>query len=403
MTKEDIVNAAFRVWGRNLYKDTSLAKVAACLKVTKPALYRHFADKQALSDAMYGQFFDHYAAFLKPVLAEARKLGGGEGLLAMIHSIVDYYVRNKDYYIFSLIQVAEKADPRYNMVEQLNRRGVFLAEALNLVPAAAGYPSLVYLASATAIFYTALFHKKNGRSGKPGEAKINAFIVDIEKRIRLGLDLDREAVEALDYGKLEALNQVESAGDDGLLKGVATAVAEVGPWNASMEMVAQHSGLSKSGLYAHFKSKQDMLSRLFMTEAEQIARNIRRYTSRSPVMEERIYLAMLSIADYLRAKPEILIVLDWIRIQRMDLDITVPPEIYEFFGELGLKKTRLDPSVETVSHWIHFLVVKTMIRKPVGMEIADISNKTFRILYRFITLGIGGFQNDGAAVSGAKD
>ncbi|MDR2185220.1 MAG: TetR/AcrR family transcriptional regulator [Treponema sp.] len=401
MTKEDIINAAFRVWGRNRYKDTSLSKVAACLKVTKPALYRHFADKQALLDAMYAQFFDHYAGFLKPVLEEARKIESNEGLLMITRAVIDYYVRNEDYYIFSLIQVGEKTDPQYNTAEQLNRRGVPLTQIRNSVPGGTGYPSLVFLAVITVTFYIALFHRKNRGSGKPGEAKIRAFVADIEKRVRLGLGFDGEAVKALDYERLEALSRIGAAdcdGNSGLLKGVAAAVAEAGPWNASMEMVAQRSGLSKSGLYAHFKSKQDMLSWLFTTESDQIARLMRCHTRQIPDTAERLYLAILSVADYLRAKPEILIVLDWARIQRMDLDITVPMEIYEFFRELGMKKTRLDPSVETVAQWILFLVVKTMIRRPVGMEFADISNETFRVLYRFITSGIGGFRNGGAGL-----
>jgi AcrR family transcriptional regulator len=399
MTKEDIINAAFRVWGRNLYRDTSLTKVAACLNVTKPALYRHFADKKALLDAMYIQFFDHYAAFLKSILAEAGRLEGGKGFPAIIRSIIDYYARNEDYFFFSLNQVAEETDPCYNMAEQLTRRGVFLSRMEEFVPSGAGYPSVVGLATITVIFYTALFHKKNYHTGKPREAEIKAFIVNIEEQVRRGLGFDREMVKALDYERLEALSRTDTAGcagDNGLLKGVAAVVAEVGPWNASMEMVAQRSGLSKSGLYAHFKSKQDMLSQLFITEFEQITQILQRHTRQFPVAAERLYLAVFSIADYLRAKPEILIALDWIRIQRMYIDFNVPSKFYGFFRELGLKKTKLNPSTETTAQWISFLIVKTMIRRPAGMEFADISNETFRVLYRFIASGTGSFQNGGA-------
>ncbi|MDR1373966.1 MAG: hypothetical protein LBJ24_03245, partial [Treponema sp.] len=100
-----------------------------------------------------------------------------------------------------------------------------------------------------------------------------------------------------------------------------------------------------------------------------------------------------SVAGYLKVKPEILVVLDWIRIQRMNLAITVAPEVYDFFRELGLKETKLDPSVETVVQWMLFMVAKIMIHRPDGMEIASLSNETFRILYRFIVSGIGGVQD----------
>jgi hypothetical protein len=45
-----------------------------------------------------------------------------------------------------------------------------------------------------------------------------------------------------------------------------------------------------------------------------------------------------------------------------------------------------------ISPWILFLIVKTlMIRKP-GQALGDVPNSDIRSLYKFITLGIGGFK-----------
>lgn len=404
MTKEDIINAAFRVWGRNLYRDTSLTKVAACLNVTKPALYRHFADKKALLDAMYIQFFDHYAAFLKSILAEAGRLEGGKGFPAIIRSIIDYYARNEDYFFFSLNQVAEETDPCYNMAEQLTRRGVFLSRMEEFVPSGAGYPSVVGLATITVIFYTALFHKKNYHTGKPREAEIKAFIVNIEEQVRRGLGFDREMVKALDYERLEALSRTDTAGcagDNGLLKGVAAVVAEVGPWNASMEMVARRSGLSKSGLYAHFRNKQDMLRRLFFTEFERIAGQARKSVGLSDIPEEQLYLGIFSIASYLRSRPEILVAMNWVRTRRLNLGH--PPKSGEFqvFREIAIETLRNDEN----ESWIFFLVLGTMMRRfkktaapmlrntsPEEDNFSDLSNRSIRRLYRFVCLGFRDFE-----------
>ena len=52
MNQEDILQAAFLVWGREAYKKMSLSDVAQELAVTKPALYRHFRNKEALLEAM---------------------------------------------------------------------------------------------------------------------------------------------------------------------------------------------------------------------------------------------------------------------------------------------------------------------------------------------------------------
>ncbi|MDR3336710.1 MAG: TetR/AcrR family transcriptional regulator, partial [Treponema sp.] len=106
MTKQDIITAAFRVWGRELYQTMSLTQIAGELGVTKPALYRHFNNKQALLDAMYGYFFDDHAVCLKSdyekaLLAESPL----EGHLIMARAIMRYYCKNMDTFIFSLIQV----------------------------------------------------------------------------------------------------------------------------------------------------------------------------------------------------------------------------------------------------------------------------------------------------------
>jgi AcrR family transcriptional regulator len=61
MNKTDIIEKALHVWGREMYKTTSLSRLAQALGVTKPALYRHFANKKALLDGIYGYYCDHYA------------------------------------------------------------------------------------------------------------------------------------------------------------------------------------------------------------------------------------------------------------------------------------------------------------------------------------------------------
>ena len=66
MTRQDIIKAALRVWGRELYQHTSLGDVARELGVSKTALYRHFTGKQELLEAMDEYFYDGYAGFLKP-------------------------------------------------------------------------------------------------------------------------------------------------------------------------------------------------------------------------------------------------------------------------------------------------------------------------------------------------
>jgi AcrR family transcriptional regulator len=179
-----------------------------------------------------------------------------------------------------------------------------------------------------------------------------------------------------------------------LLKAVAGAVAQAGPWNASMDMVARRSGISKSGLYAHFKSRADMLAQMFLTEFDRIVDYAELGKSQSPVLEEQFYLAIVGIANYLRSRPEILITLDWIRTRRLDLEIAVPPRIFRLFADIQVKPgwenegSELDG--EPFAQWVLFLIVNTLMRRPEGASFSEVSNMSFRILYKFIVLGIEG-------------
>jgi AcrR family transcriptional regulator len=250
----------------------------------------------------------------------------------------------------------------------------------------------------------------------PPEAVIGEIISLIEAKVTAGLGFDKALVEAIDYVGLEKRisGAARSIKDDGLLRAVAGAVAEAGPWNASMDMVARRSGLSKSGLYAHFKNKQDMLTQLFLTEFNRMADFADASKKQSDVPEEQLYLVIISIADYLRSRPEILITVDWLRTRKLDLGSAAPssasPLIYRIISGIKFRGRGIDqPSdadADKIAQWMLFLIVSTLLRGtgrqtfplPCGPEprrpgdIASVDNSNFRVLYRFIVLGLGGFK-----------
>ena len=419
MTNDDVITAAFRVWGQEFYKTTSLAKLAETLGVSKPALYRHFPDKQSLLDTMEECFYDDYAAALKPAMEEALKNRSWQkSLLSLIQFISGYFARHFDYFIYSLIRLHGSKENQFLYAEPMRKRGVSFEKFRTGV--SADRPSTLFLAGITALFETGMFHKqrlgvKDGAIPKKleeswfsesSEEEVRRFTETVVERIRLGLLFDRALVEALPYEELESRDTGILAPPDPLLKAIAEAVAEEGPWNASMETVARRSGLSKSGLYAHFKSKEDMLSRLFMTEFGRIAQCAAAHTVAAKTPEEGLYLVILSITDYLKARPEILVVLDWVRIQRLELDLSVPAELFNFFAGLTIG-VQFENGRENVSSWILFLLITTLVYTQTafggGIQSAslrpqseaskkEIDYDSLRKLFKFISCGIEGLE-----------
>jgi AcrR family transcriptional regulator len=411
MTKAEIIEAAFKVWARELYLNTSLSHVARELKVCKPALYRHFRNKQALLEAMTMHFCDDFAGFIRADYEKALKnIDGYEDASIMTRITTEYFARNVEIFIFLMIKLHDRQLDISNIVKQLQIRGINLAYS----PHSGDFQSLeMRLIYTTLIFFMAGFHsKRNSLVNSPSEAAILNIIDIINSIIGKGLGYKIGEINGLNYEGLESriagtINNIE---DDPLLKAVAGAVAEAGPWEASMEQVARRSGLSKSSLYGHFKNKQDMLHQLFMSEMGRIIDFAKQGIRQSAVPQEQLYLGIFSIVEYLRAKPDFLVALDWIRNRRISLKPAgnlddKPLQLFQqLFEEINIKPLKEAPlqgaslhgsedmaDESWLSPWILFLVVNTLLQGKTGL-VENVPNSDIRFLHRFLTLGIGGYQ-----------
>jgi AcrR family transcriptional regulator len=429
VTKQDIIQAAFRAWGRSFYKVTSLRDVARELGVSKPALYRHFCSKQALLDAMYDSFLDDYTARIRDGYKTAEEAAEyREAMFAVVRAIIRYFARNANAFVFSLVHVYG-LQRREKTGEFLIRRGVDMGIFDRFVR---GVPSQAIMS--TFAFSMAYFHRMGMIDGTAAAADWEPSEQEIDREISLvcciisnGIGFQKEEIGALDYEALERQVSLISVQieENELLHAVAKAVAGAGPWDVSMEMVARVSGLSKSGLYAHFKNKRDMLIQLFVTEFDRIIDFAENSMQASAVTAERLYLAIFAICDYLRSRPDILIALDWLRVRRIGpldpADKAVPFRLYRIFRDIQpspeLRGCLKEADGDWIPAWILFLLVSSMVhdgrwgedrqfsewfkapRDQRGRlsrgDFSRIPNEVFRVLYRFITRGIQEFTPQG--------
>jgi AcrR family transcriptional regulator len=241
----------------------------------------------------------------------------------------------------------------------------------------------------------ALFHLDRMHRQLPqpaGQKELSALTASILDLAANGLGPSGQLT--MDYEALDTramLTEQETATPDGLLPAVAAVVAEVGSWNASMDMVAKRSGLSKSGLYSHFKSKEDMLLRLFSAEFERISNALARRLDGALPPAERLYLAMATAAEYLLARPDILVALDWLRMQRLGVPDLLPPRLLELFSFLAEPDSGLrlvGGSLPLTVRWILFLTIHQLMR---CTGTSDKSHPTkLRALHRFMLNGLTG-------------
>ena len=404
MTKTEIVDAAFRVWGRNFYRKTSLSQLAKELGVSKPALYRHFENKNALLTAMNERFFDDFAVSIRADFESALQAEDADvGISTIVTSISSFFAQNVYALIFSLVNIYERNLDGHTMTQRLKSLGADMSVLqLTMEKKYTGDIQVVGLVFATLTFLMSNFHKtKKTMRNPPASEEIQNISAVICKTIKSGLGYSAKKT-MLDFENLE--NQVEgmplNSEPEPFFKAVAEAVAEAGPWDVSMDMVAKRLGLSKSSLYGHFKNRKDMLRRLFVTEFKHIIEFAKHCMRFSANPAEQLYLGIFSITVYLRSRQEILVVMDWIRTRKLDLG---KPEkqtdIYKLFEDVDIEPVRDAGEDEKlcVCHWILFLLINTLMRESVCINkhaefpFEKVQNNDIRLLYRFITLGLGGF------------
>jgi len=431
MTKTEIVDAAFRVWGRDFYRKTSLSRLAAELKVSKPALYRHFSSKNALTAAMTERFFDDFAACIKTDLTGALEAENPlDGISVIVKSISGFFARNMNALIFSLINIYDRNIDGQTITDSLKSRGADMNIIQTLIVKKYSDNALIIrLIFATLTFLMSHFHRTNlSMKNLPSGEDVNNITSAVWNTVENGLgftdntDIEFERLEKMvEEMPLNTEQEQASDGSEGprFFKAVAEAVAQAGPWDVSMEMVAKKLGLSKSSLYVHFKNRKDMLRRLFITEFKRIIAFSKRGISLSSDTKEQLYLGLFTISVYLRARAEVLIAIDWIRTRKLDLGRTDKYlEIFRLFEDIDIKLPNLlnerpDDDKRRTSHWVLFLLINVLthsVPQPSdankkmawlcdglcmssGLAVSkNMQNNYIRILYKFVLHGLGGFK-----------
>ncbi len=367
MTKDEIIDAAFRAWGSDGFRTNSLSAVSTELGVTKPALYKHFKAKELLLEAVSDRFFDRYCSVLKDSFYyEASSLASKtEDIDRLLANFLEMFACDWEGFVYYLSVVLGLPNPHERIRRELEARGLRLPQDR---PFGSGDTILPHFALSSGLFSLALFHgARANRSEKPEIAAAAAATGRARDLVHRGIDYKKPV--AIDYRLIEsrAMIRTEERGEvDRLLGAIAAAVAESGPWKASMELAAKKAGLSKSGLYAHFKDREDMLSSMFESEYEGIASVLGPRIEACGGLPDRLYSAMATTAAYLKGRPEVLAALDWVRAQRIDIRVAFPERILSHYGFLAKAAedgdcTLIEGSLDITLRWIHFLVVNYLV------------------------------------------
>ena len=158
-----------------------------------------------------------------------------------------------------------------------------------------------------------------------------------------------------------------------------------------------------------------------MTELSIMMDYVKNQIEKTEKGEEQVYLTIISIVQYLQSKPEILLSMDWLKTRKMDLGNEAIKQLTKAIVSIKLKAIHdFDNRVIVkIANWVLFMVVSTLTwwprvekgggegskksnssslcitearRKSMAKEITRIPYECFRVLFRFISLGLESYK-----------
>ena len=317
MEKREILISAFRIWQKRMFIHTSLTPLASDLGVTKSAIYRHFAGKRELTEAMEEYFAAEYET---AAAGYAHLLSGddpAEVLSDYTKALLTFLAAHPGFICFLTSRLFHRNDREsLPFWPVLQREGEALVRLLERHGFSSDESGGVVRYLYTHILGWSSFLIREGHS----EKEIPGFSAAMVAAFREGFCT---SFAAPDYRALEAEVQVRGADlppENRIIGSLLKVVAEEGLENASVSRIAREAGYSPSTLYSFFKNKNDMLFRLFSSHTAAFDALYHEYCGTTNRLYEKIYRLMLLLYRYLRRNTSFLVTLNWLRVQNLHLN-----------------------------------------------------------------------------------
>jgi AcrR family transcriptional regulator len=230
---------------------------------------------------------------------------------------------------------------------------------------------------------------------KPAVDQRERLLEDYAVHLASGFLRDRwsgnfERVERIAWIQPEELPEV-----DRIFHSISEVVLDVGYGAATVERIAQHIGLSKSGLYHYFGNKNEMLSQSLIRVQRHIAGLAQHRFRQLETDPERLYAVFVIAASYAFHEPSITITENWLR--ESNVEVRIPPShttelrtIYSFVSDMlsGGRLVGREEDGFAVLSFIFFLANQEVSRLAGGPGYAQRITGLTRNLFRLFTAGV---------------
>jgi AcrR family transcriptional regulator len=401
--REEIIDAAFRVWGRDLFGKMSLQDLTIELGVTKPSLYRHFRSKKDLIRAMTEKALATVQLErddLVRITAEPGPLS--ERLRRAIYRHLELSVANLDVIHFSGY-LYRKDLPTARIMERLNDETFeSIGRNLGISIVAVHY---LYALLVLVIFLGHLPGNDDCRLIPPeGESVTSLMQGRVEKIISLfnngfkGSRYSGDPDFRMIFNRLDDFDY-SAIIEDRILKAAYEALMEEGDLVTSLSRVAEKAGLKKSSLYSHFRSKEEMLTQALQEQKRRYLEAHNRFLESFATTEERFFANLAFSHGFIRRFPETIEMMD--KLVTMDIFRDQDPELsknkyfLDLIGKAGIESV-LDPESldpEALNYFINMIMIIEVRYLRFHPEMTDREKDDHIVrLYRIFIHGVEEFR-----------
>lgn len=306
-TKERILEAAFSFYQTCVFQNVSLAQIASKVGISKPAIFKHFKNKETLEQAMDDRVFGDFTAVLQQmeVLFTQNK---GRDALALI---IGYMAEHREYVFYLFSTVPRLTEDSVFM--ELRKRGVNLFDGIfypdGSVKNDERYFLTVFISTTFICFMLFWFDAEDKKL--VAKEKGSDFIEKFNKIIWNGVDTFVPMTGADDFSRIDTICEggvLRLAAVDRLFAALASVIEKKGVQKITVEAIAKELGLAKSSLYSSFKNKEEMIFRLVEEERDNlyaaVLSNMEKLTSEG----ERVYAFLQTVMSYLIARQQVIVV-----------------------------------------------------------------------------------------------
>ena len=306
-TKERIIQAAFSFYKVLNFDRVSLSQIAGRVGISKAAIFKHFKNKEALSQEMNNRLCESMIEMLKPVFYLFEQNKPGEA----ISRIIKYLLMHREYLGY-LLSMSMMFNENF-IVTEFRRRGVTIFDNIidddGSIIDKQRYLFMEFIGN-TIIYFT-IKRLHDGDYNKENLIPLEEFCDSVCFFIENGIasndssvDLDKLVlIDNICSEKIKTIKPVNK-----MVKVIAGIVDNVGLAGLNVEKIAGALGMAKSSLYSSFENKVDMISTLIENEFETLRDLIVSNISQLDSSYEKLYAIMQTEFCYFKERPEFMMI-----------------------------------------------------------------------------------------------